>query len=73
MNGAETARILKGLMPEVPIILFTMYSENIGNCLKSATGVDVVLSKPDGMTRLVEAIKTVFAQSPSPSGPTATA
>jgi DNA-binding NarL/FixJ family response regulator len=29
MNGAEAARTLKKLMPEIPIILFTMYSENI--------------------------------------------
>ena len=73
MNGAEAASILKKLMPDVPIILFTMYSENIGQYLKSATAVDAVLTKPDGMTRLVDAIKTALAGSSLPADPTASA
>jgi DNA-binding NarL/FixJ family response regulator len=56
MNGAETASVLKMTMPEVRIILFTMYSENIGSYLTSAIGIDAVLSKPDGMTALVKAV-----------------
>jgi two-component system, NarL family, invasion response regulator UvrY len=56
MNGAEAASVLKKLMPRVPIIVFTMYSENLGRSLASALGVDLVLSKPDGMRRLVEAV-----------------
>ena len=56
MNGAEAASVLKKLMPKVPIIVFTMYSENIGRSLTSAIGVDMVLSKPDGMMALMEAI-----------------
>jgi DNA-binding NarL/FixJ family response regulator len=57
MNGAEAASILKAQMPEVPIILFTMYSEWLGDTLASALGVDVVLSKPDGMGKLVESVE----------------
>jgi DNA-binding NarL/FixJ family response regulator len=56
MNGAEAASVLKMTMPDVHIILFTMYSENIGNYLTSAIGIDAVLSKPDGMTALVKAV-----------------
>jgi DNA-binding NarL/FixJ family response regulator len=56
MNGAEAASVLKKMMPNVPIIVFTMYSENIGRSLTSAIGVDMVLSKPDGMRALAEAI-----------------
>jgi DNA-binding NarL/FixJ family response regulator len=56
MNGAETASVLKTTMPEVRIILFTMYSENVGSYLTSALGIDAVLSKPDGMTALVKAV-----------------
>jgi DNA-binding NarL/FixJ family response regulator len=56
MNGAETASVLKMTMPDVHIILFTMYSENIGSYLTSAIGIDAVLSKPDGMTALVKAV-----------------
>src|SRR5580700_8333987 len=43
MNGAEEASVLKKRMPDASIILFTMYSENIGEYLTSAIGVDAVL------------------------------
>jgi DNA-binding NarL/FixJ family response regulator len=62
MNGAEAASVLKKLMPKVPIIVFTMYSENIGRSLTSAIGVDMVLSKPDGMMALMEAVRTLTNQ-----------
>ena len=60
MNGAEAASVLKMTAPEVRIILFTMYSENIGSYLTSAIGIDAVLSKPDGMTALVKAVDTAL-------------
>jgi DNA-binding NarL/FixJ family response regulator len=60
INGAEVASILKNKMPDVRIILFTMYSENVGKYLSSAIGVDVVLSKPDGMSHVVQSIKSLF-------------
>ena len=56
MNGAEAASVLKMKLPEARIILFTMYSENIGSYLTSAIGIDAVLSKPDGMSALVGAV-----------------
>lgn len=59
LNGAEAASVLKKMMPQVPIIVFTMYSENIGKSLTDAIGVDMVLSKPDGMMALVEAVQTL--------------
>jgi DNA-binding NarL/FixJ family response regulator len=56
-------------MPEIPIVLFTMYSENLGAYLTSAIGVDAVLSKPDGLTKLA---KVVDALLPRDSEPTET-
>jgi DNA-binding NarL/FixJ family response regulator len=61
INGAEVASILKHKMPNIRIILFTMYTERIGKFLSSAIGVDAVLSKPDGMTHIVESINSLFA------------
>jgi len=61
INGAEVASILKNKMPNIRIILFTMYSEKMGKFLSSAIGVDAVLSKPDGMTNIVESINSLFA------------
>ena len=66
MNGAEAASVLKRLIPEIHIILFTMYSEDIGRSVMSAIGVDAVLSKPDGLAALGEAIENVFSR-PAPA------
>lgn len=62
LNGAEVASVLKGAMPDTRIILFTMYRENVGKYLSSAVGIDVVLSKPDGGTKLAAAIDTALEQ-----------
>jgi len=59
MNGAEAASVLKKMMPNVYIIVFTMFSENIGSSLASAVGVDLVLSKPDGMKALADAVDSL--------------
>ena len=72
MNGVETASILKKTMPDVCVIMFTMYSENIPQSAISSMGVDVVLSKTDGIAHLVESINTIFAartSGPPPPNP----
>jgi two-component system, NarL family, vancomycin resistance associated response regulator VraR len=60
INGAEVASILKQKMPDIRIILFTMYTDRIGKYLSSAVGVDAVLSKPDGMNDIVDSINSLF-------------
>jgi DNA-binding NarL/FixJ family response regulator len=60
LNGAEVALILKNTAPDVRIIMFTMYSSKLSPSLKSALGIDAILSKPDGMGHLVESINAVF-------------
>ena len=61
MNGIEVASILKKTMPDVLIVLFTMYSNNIGKALASTIGVDAVLTKPDGMRQIVDTVNAVLA------------
>jgi DNA-binding NarL/FixJ family response regulator len=61
MNGAEVASILKKVMPNMHIIIFSMYSENIGRSLTSTIGVDMVLSKPDGMISLMKAVDSLLS------------
>lgn len=61
MNGAEPASVLKMTVPGVRIILFTMYSDNVGSYLTSAVGIDAVLSKPDGTTALLNAVEAALA------------
>src|ERR1700682_4246320 len=61
MNGAEVASVLKKKMPEMRIILFTMYNENVGKSLTSAVRVDTVLSKPDGLSQVLRSVKSLLA------------
>lgn len=63
MNGAEASSILKQRMPGVPIILFTLHAEDIGEALRKAIGADLVLAKPDGLGRLTECIEALLAVS----------
>src|SRR5262249_6684248 len=55
LNGATTASVLRRMMPRVPIILFTMY-DDAADKLGAAVGVDMVVSKPDGIHNLVQKV-----------------
>jgi two-component system, chemotaxis family, chemotaxis protein CheY len=57
MNGAEAASVLHGMMPQVPIVLYSMYDESLGRSLASTLGVSAVISKPDGVGKLVECVR----------------
>src|ERR1700687_3565385 len=59
MNGIEAASVIKGMMPQLPIVLFTMYKETVGNALASAVGIDAVFSKPDGGGELVVCVRAL--------------
>jgi DNA-binding NarL/FixJ family response regulator len=56
MNGIEVASVLKKTLPTAKMILFTMYSDNIGRNLAAAAGVEVVLAKVEGLAALVSAL-----------------
>jgi DNA-binding NarL/FixJ family response regulator len=60
MNGAEAASVLKGMMPRVPIVMFTLYKELLGDTLISTIGIDAVLSKPDGGWKLVDCVRSLL-------------
>lgn len=63
MNGAEAAVILKRSMPQVKIILFTMHADNVGKALGAAVGIDLTLSKSDGLLKLDEHVKALLSPS----------
>jgi CheY-like chemotaxis protein len=61
MNGVEAAFVLKGEMPDVPIILFTFYdTDTLTNSLASTAGIDVMLAKPDGIRHLVDTVQNLL-------------
>ena len=60
LNGAEAAIVLRHAMPLVPILLFTMHGDDFGEKFASAIGVRVVFSKPEGLSKLGEHLKTLL-------------
>jgi DNA-binding NarL/FixJ family response regulator len=60
LGGPEAASVLKRALPKTRIILFTLFDDAIGKAVASAIGVDLVLSKTDGMGKLLESVQTVL-------------
>jgi CspA family cold shock protein len=60
MTGAEAAIILKGVVPRMKIILFSMHTDDFPKSM-AAIGVDLALSKSDGITKLGEHLKALLA------------
>ena len=54
MTGAEAAVILKRTVPQMKIILFSMHLDDVSKSLGTAIGVDLMLSKSDGITKLAD-------------------
>jgi DNA-binding NarL/FixJ family response regulator len=61
LGGAEAASVLKAMFPRIKIILFSMHMENVPRSVAAAIGVDLALSKSDGITKLGEHLKTLLA------------
>lgn len=67
MNGAEAASVLSSTMPNVPVILLTLYRSVLGNALASAVGVKAIIDKTDGMETLVNCVKSLLPRVPAQS------
>jgi DNA-binding NarL/FixJ family response regulator len=64
LNGLEAATVLKNTMPGVPIILLTLYAEQIYGLRCAAFGVTVVLSKFDGLSPLLRCVQSLLGSTP---------
>ena len=53
MNGIEAARVLKGLMPTVPLIIFSGYSDVFSEKEARSAGVSALVSKSEHLSVLV--------------------
>jgi two-component system nitrate/nitrite response regulator NarL len=59
MNGIDTARILHREMPNVPIILYTLYAQAIQQAEATAVGISRVVPKTELMS-LVRHARDLF-------------
>jgi DNA-binding NarL/FixJ family response regulator len=70
MNGVEVASLLRGRMPNVRIVLLTMYDEILSyKSLMTAIGIDAMIPKPDCFNILAECLQRLLnsSQTPPPS------
>src|SRR5580700_9934447 len=66
MNGVEAASVLKGRMPDVRIVLLTMYDEVVGyKSLMTAIGIDALIAKNDCSNTLAGCVRGLLS-SPTP-------
>jgi DNA-binding NarL/FixJ family response regulator len=69
MNGVEAASILSTTMPDVPIVLLTLYQHLLGPSLASAVGIKAIIDKADGMDKLIECVHSLLDGSTERSNP----
>src|SRR5258706_9111147 len=69
MNGAEAASILSQTMPDVPIVLLTLYQNMLGSALAAAVGVKAVLDKTEGLDKLVACVRSLLKIESTPESP----
>jgi DNA-binding NarL/FixJ family response regulator len=60
MNGLEAASLLKNAIPGVPIVLLTLYADEVHGPRSSAFGIATVLSKVDGLAPLLECLEKLL-------------
>jgi len=64
VNGVETASALRLALPDIKIVGFSMLAEELGQELVALKTCDAVLSKFDGLTELVETLKSLMPAPP---------
>ena len=62
MSGLEEARVLKQLMPIVPVIIYTAHSDRFIEKEAHAVGAYAVVSKSDPVTTLISAARSASYQ-----------
>jgi CheY-like chemotaxis protein len=67
MNGIETTSLLKRILPNTPIILFTLHEDSINREFAATMGVDLVVDKMGGIPKLGQSIKELLARVKAPS------
>jgi DNA-binding NarL/FixJ family response regulator len=56
-------------MPDVPIVLLTLYQHLLGPSLASAVGIKAIIDKADGMDKLIECVHSLLDGSTERSNP----
>ena len=60
MNGIETAAVIKRILPQTLIILFSNYTDDLGRTLASRVGIDLVVPK-GSLSDMAQSLKALVA------------
>ena len=63
MNGVEVASLLRSRMPNTPVVLYTMFDDVLGKPLAATLGIAAIVSKSDGLAKLLARIKALLESS----------
>ena len=62
MNGVEAAMVLRNTMPKVPVVLFTLYAEQLRGAISPGFGITIIVSKTDGLAALLNCLEILLAK-----------
>jgi DNA-binding NarL/FixJ family response regulator len=60
LNGIEVASILQRVLPDVPMILHTIYGDHVGKAFGALFGIRAIVAKSDGISRLIECVQSLL-------------
>jgi DNA-binding NarL/FixJ family response regulator len=60
MNGLDAARVLKRIMPTVPLIMFSEYSDAFSEREARSAGISALISKAEHLSVLVEKARSLL-------------
>ena len=63
-DGLVTVSVLRSKLPHVKIVGFSTLSDDLGNLVSPTIGFDAVLTKRDGLSKLVETLKALMSEPP---------
>lgn len=62
MNGIDAARALKGLLPAVPLIIFSEYTDVFSENQARSAGVSGLVSKSEHISVLLDKMRRLCGQ-----------
>jgi DNA-binding NarL/FixJ family response regulator len=63
MNGVEVASLIRSRMPNTPVVLYTMFDAVLGKPLAATLGIAAIVSKSDGLAKLLARIEALLESS----------
>ena len=63
-DSLVTASVLRDKLPRVKIVGFSTLLDDLGNLASPPIGFDAVLTRQDGLSKLVETLKALMPESP---------